>query len=52
MLLIVTQTGIAGVQIAWMRLGKVLKAHEYGPYTLDTGNPCRYDGSFCLCRFC
>ena len=38
-------------QIAWVRLGKVLKAHGYGPCTLDTGNPCRYDGSFGLCRF-
>jgi len=51
MLLIVTQAGIAGGQIAWIRLGKVLKAHEYGPCTLDTGNPCRYDGSLGLCRF-
>ncbi|PKM36753.1 MAG: hypothetical protein CVV06_09450 [Gammaproteobacteria bacterium HGW-Gammaproteobacteria-10] len=37
MLLIVNQAGIAGGQIAWMRQGKVLKAHEYGPCPLDTG---------------
>ncbi|HBA66367.1 MAG TPA: hypothetical protein DCZ48_09400, partial [Methylococcaceae bacterium] len=50
--LIVNQAWIAWGQIAWMRLGKVLKAHEYGPYTLDTGNPCRHDGgAFGLCRF-
>jgi len=50
MLLIVAQAGIAGGRIAWMRLGKVLKAHGYGPCTLDTGNPCSYDGLFGLCR--